>query len=496
MTAKIYLDSHWNVGSIDRRIFGGFLEHLGRAVYEGVYDPASPHADRNGFRRDVIEALVHLRMPCIRYPGGNFVSAYDWTDGIGPKEQRPRRPEFAWRSIETNQFGTDEFVQWCRELKTEPMLAVNLGTGTIAAAAGLVEYANLPGGTYWADRRRANGHAEPHRIKLWCLGNEMDGPWQAGHVPAAVYAQRALQAARLMKGIDRDILTVACGSSGRGMPTYLQWDREVLEFCWDAVDFISAHRYSDNREGPAHFLAEGVEIDRILADYRGLLDFVRGLKHSQKRIYLSFDEWNVWYKNREMDGRWTVAPHLLEEIYNLEDALVCAQYLMSFLRHADLVKIACLAQITNVIAPILTRPNGLLIQSIYHPFEMISRLAHGVALQPAIDSPVYKAGSRGEVPQCDAAATLDPETGAIGVFVVNRAVEGELEVEVICADRRLTEMKEGRLLSGPDSKQANTWENPKAVTPTRASARLQDGKLHLRVPGPGFCAVGLGSATR
>jgi len=239
--ARLHLDTQHHVGPIDPRVFGGFLEHLGRSVYEGVYDPASPHSDERGFRRDVIEALRPLKMPVMRYPGGNFVSCYEWRDGIGPHAGRPRRLDYAWRSIETNQFGTDGFMAWCHEAGTAPMMAVNLGTAGTADAAALLEYCNLPAGSYWADRRRDNGRATPYGAKLWCLGNEMDGAWQAGHVPAAVYAQRANQAGAMMKGLDPTIETVVCGSSGMTMETYIEWDRTVLEYCWKDVDYISAH---------------------------------------------------------------------------------------------------------------------------------------------------------------------------------------------------------------------------------------------------------------
>ena len=379
MKASISLDLDRHVGEIDPRIFSGFLEHLGRAVYEGIFDPESPLSDANGFRTDVAAALRKLAMPYIRYPGGNFVSNYDWRDGVGPQDERPRPAGLCVEGASNRTpFGVDEFIRWCRWMDTEPMMAVNLGTLGPREAAELVEYCNLRGGTYWSDERRKNGSTEPHGVKLWCLGNEMDGPWQAGHCSAAEYAVKAQQAARLMRGIDPTIELVACGSSSRRMDTYLEWDRVVLETCWEDVEYISAHRYSRNTEDDsAWFLAEGVEIDRVLSDYAGLLAYVRGVKKSEKRISVAFDEWNVWYKDREIDGSWTHAPHLIEEVYNLEDALVCAQFLNSFIRHADTVKIACIAQIVNVIAPILTRPDGLLIQSIYYPLQLFSQHARG-----------------------------------------------------------------------------------------------------------------------
>jgi alpha-L-arabinofuranosidase len=490
--ATLSLDTHFSAGIIDRRIFGGFLEHMGRAVYEGIFDPGNPLSNADGYRLDTIEALRPLGMPLIRYPGGNFVSNYDWTDGIGPRELRPRRRDFAWNSIETNQFGTDEFMKWLGEVGAKPMLAVNLGTGTPASAAALVEYCNLPVGTKWADIRASNGHPEPYEASIWCLGNEMDGDWQAGHVPADVYAQRANQASRLMKGLDPRIETVICGSSGYGMESYLRWDETVLDFCWETADYLSAHRYSGNDRGDsAWFLAEGIIIDRILDDYMGLLNYMRGVKKSPKRFYLSFDEWNVWYKNTETNGHGSSAPHLIEEIYNLEDALIAAQYLNSFIRHADLVKVACIAQIANVIAPILTRPEGLLRQTIYYPFLLYSQAVQAtagraIALTPSVTSPTYLAGDRGETPCLDAAASFDPETSQLSLFLVNRHLTDELHVDVALADAHINALKEIWMLKG-DVKAMNTWENPEQIVPVAGSATLtEQGRLSITIPSPGL----------
>lgn len=491
MRANLTLHAEYHRGEVDRRIFGGFLEHMGRAVYEGVYDPDSPLADDEGFRADVLEAIRRLQMPIMRYPGGNFVSTYDWTDGIGPREQRPARPDYAWKSIEPNVFGTDEFMSWCRKAQTSPMLAVNLGTRGAAEAQALVEYCNMPPGTYWADRRVANGHREPYGVKVWCLGNEMDGPWQAGHVPAREYAMRADQAAKLMKGLDPTIEVVLCGSSGRFMPTYMEWDREALEYCWDLVDYVSAHRYSENRrDDTAWFLAEGLEIERIIEDYAGLFAYVRGRKRSNKRVYLSFDEWNVWYKAMEMDGRWTRAPHLIEEVYNLEDALVCAQYLNAFVRRADVVKIACIAQIVNIIAPLLTKKDGLLVQSIYYPFLMVSSRARGKSLIPLLDCPTYHAGERGEAPVLDVAATLS-DANRLAVFAVNRSQSDDLTLQVNLSDATCIGRVTGEALTGPGPKVCNTWDEPQNVVPQSVAGRvLNDGRgLEVTVPRLGFVAV-------
>lgn len=493
-TIRLHPDHH--NGQIDPRIYGGFLEHLGRAVYEGVYEPGHPSADENGFRKDVLDALAPLAMPIMRYPGGNFVSCYDWREGIGPRSSRKARPDYAWQSIEPNTFGTDEFMKWCKLAHTEPMMAVNLGTAGAKEAAELLEYCNLPTGYRWSDERAKNGSKEPYGVKLWCLGNEMDGPWQAGHVPAEEYARRAQAAGKLMKGLDPTIETVVCGSSARDMPTYLEYDRVALEYGWNDFDYVSAHRYSTNakNDSPA-FLAEGVEIDRVLEDYDGLLNYVRGRKRSDKKVHVSFDEWNVWYRARghgNESGKWTVAPHLLEEVYNVEDALVCAQYLHSFIRRADLVKVACIAQIANVIAPILTQGTKaggkVLKQSIYYPIALLSQNARGLSLRPIISTPTYAAGWRGDAPSVDAAVSYDAAEGSAFVSLVNRDVGNAAEVSLSIEGRKITRVTLAQSLAG-DVKAHNTFERPDVVGLKELKTTVTDGALTLTIPAPGYVAT-------
>jgi alpha-N-arabinofuranosidase len=476
--AAVFLDVRRNVGQVDRRVFGGFLEHLGRAVYDGIYDPGNPLSDESGFRLDVIEALKHMRMPLVRYPGGSFVSNYDWRDGMGPKEQRPRRPDFAWKTVESNQFGVDEFIAWCRKVDTAPFMVVNLGTLRAQDAAELVEYCNLPEGTFWADRRAADGHPKPHAVPLWGLGNEMDGFWQAGHVPAEVYALRARQAAQLMKGLDPGIELVASGSTVpfTPMPTYMEWDRIVLEQCWDQVDYISTHHYTGDHAGDTRrSLAEGVALDGILEDYAALLRYVRAVKKSSKSVYVAFDEWNVWYRTVGQERAWgRNTTSLFEESYDLKDALVVAQYLSSFIRHADTVKIACLSEIVNAISPVLTRPDRVLLQTTYFPFVLFSSHARGLSLVPIVDAPLYEAGDMGNVPLVDCAATCAEEEKRGAVFLVNRDLERGFMVEVNWNGPPIAEIIVVSVLSGYDPCAANTWESPDAVQPMPGAARVVD----------------------
>jgi len=478
----ITLDSEFQLGEVPERLFGGFMEHMGRCVYEGVYDPDSPLAGGDGFRTDVTEALGRLRMTVMRYPGGNFASGYHWLDGVGPRQHRPTVRELAWRSLEPNRFGTDEYVQLCRKMGWQPMITVNLGTGTPEEARNWVEYCNCPAGTRYADLRAAHAAPEPYAVKLWCLGNEMDGPWQLGHVPADAYALRARQAAKMMKDTDPSIELVVCGSSGPGMPTYMDWDRTVLEGLGELADYISLHRYVGNPSGDtADYLAVTGAIDRQIEEMDAVCRFVQAKRNSKKRAYLCFDEWNVWYKNHQTDGQGRFAPHLIEEVYNLEDALVVAGFLNSFIRHVDMLKIANLAQIVNVIAPVLTRGDKLLIQPTFYPLEMLSRRREGVSLRPAVSGPTYESPSYGPTHVIDASAIYDG--GRLHVMATNRSLEEAAPVRVALAGRRVTGLDTGEILTGPNAKAANSFERPEAVRSRPfADVEIADGRATLALP--------------
>ena len=465
VATRLVLHSKFIVGEVSPLIFGGFLEHMGRSIYAGVYEPTSRHADADGMRTDVIEALRELEMTVVRYPGGNFASGYHWRDGVGARDQRPAVRELAWQSIEPNTFGTDDFMTLCRKLDWQPMFAVNLGTGSPEEARDWVDYCNSPTGTRNADMRAANGSERPYGVPLWCLGNEMDGPWQLGHVPADQYAIRAQQAAKMMKDCDRSIATVACGSSGPTMPTYLDWDRAVLEHLRGLADYVSLHRYVGNPDdNPADYLALSNSIDRQIESVDACARYVQEKLRASKRAYLCFDEWNVWYRARggaHSDGQGKLAPPLIEERYNLEDALVVAMFLMSFIRHADCVKVANLAQLVNVIGPILTRGDELLKQSIFYAFRMVSRRKGGVALRGVADGPGYVSARYGAVNYLDHAAAIDGDR--LHVFAVNRSVENAMQLNVDCADREIGGVVDSEILHA-DLKAENTFEEPGLVT--------------------------------
>ncbi len=458
---SLHVHPSFVIADVDRRLFGGFLEHMGRAIYDGVVDRES-----YALRPAVLEALRPLGMTVVRYPGGNFASGYHWRDGVGPREQRPAVHDRAWNAIEPNAFGTDEFVALCRQMQWDPMLTVNLGTGTPEEAGQWVEYCNGAQATREAELRRRNGHAEPHAVKLWCLGNEMDGPWQIGHVPAQRYAERAQQAAKIMRDTDPTIELVAAGSCGVDLPTYMEWDRQVLEYVADFADYISLHRYVGNpTDDTADYLAVGLAIDRQIEQMDAACRYVQARRRSSKRAYLCFDEWNVWFKDRDCHTpQAEYARPLIEELYNLEDALVVAGFLNSFLRHADCVKIANIAQIVNVIAPVLTRRENVLIQSIHHPFRMFSERARGVSLRCGVDGPMYDSPTYGRASVLDGSAVWEREAGRLHVFAVNREPASPMQLTVDGGPLSVQRLESAETVAGDDPKATNTWDRPQAVT--------------------------------
>ena len=470
--ARIYVDTKRTIAPIERNLFGSFLEVLGRAIYEGIYDPASKLSDANGFRTDVLEEIRTLGVPIIRYPGGNFVSGYDWLDGVGPKQERPKVLDKAWNSLNTNQFGTNEFMAWCKMANTQPLMGLNLGTGSAEQAAALVEYCNVDKGTRWSELRRKHGFPEPYKVKNWCLGNEMDGPWQIGHMTATQYGLKAQDAARQMRYVDPSLTLVAFGSSGPLMPTYLEWDREVLEQCYEYVDALSLHRYIGNTQEEtgkysAKFLAMNLSMEKQIAETLAVCDMVRGHKRSPKKLWLSFDEWNVWYRARDaeaMNGHEHEAPHLLEEVYNLEDALLVGGILNTLIRNADRIKIACLAQLVNVIAPIATNQKGLLRQTIFYPYSWALQWASGTVINVLVESPTYEVLGMGQVPYLDVAGMLSSD-GKKSLFILNRDLAKSHTVEINWQDLAPGKLLNSMTLTGNDLKASNTFESPQRVVP-------------------------------
>jgi len=501
ISAHLTIDPHFVVGPVNRRLFGSFVEHLGRCVYDGIYEPTHSDADEDGFRRDVIALVKELGVSTIRYPGGNFVSGYRWEDGVGERSERPRRLDLAWHSLETNEIGLDEFAGWLKKVDSELMYAVNLGTRGVQEALDVLEYANIRSGTELSDRRVANGTTEPHDIRIWCLGNEMDGPWQLGHSTPHAYGQLAMKTARAMRQVDPSLELVVCGSSGAQMPTFGTWERIVLEETYDEVDFISCHAYYEPiGDDYASFLASAVNMDRFIESVVATADHIKAVKHSEKSINISFDEWNVWYlSHHETLGlitdpqEWPVAPRLLEDVYSVVDAVVFGNLLISLIRHADRVTAASLAQLVNVIAPIMTEPGGpAWKQTTYFPFALTSRLARGVSLELKLECPSYESEQHGTVGVVDAVATHDEDSGDTAVFLVNRSLEESVEFVVDVSLLGAVSLGSADSLYDADMHAANTLSNPDRVKLTpNESARLVDGELRIILPPVSWTAVTL-----
>ncbi|TDE03397.1 alpha-N-arabinofuranosidase [Jiangella asiatica] len=491
------------VAPVNRRTFGSFVEHLGRCVYTGIHEPGHPAADEHGFRRDVLDLVRELGVSTVRYPGGNFVSGYRWEDGVGPREQRPARLDLAWHSLEPNHVGVDEFMSWAALAGIEPMMAVNLGTRGVQEAVDLLEYCNGTAPSALARQRAANGHPEPYGVRMWCLGNEMDGPWQLGHKTAHEYGRIAAETARAMRAVDPDLELVACGSSASDMPTFGEWERTVLTEAYDLVDYVSLHRYYEERDGDlASFLASVTDLDHFIDAVVSTIDHVAAVKRSRHRVNLSFDEWNVWYQSRPESAvpngdDWPVAPPLLEDRYSVADAVVVGNMLISLLRHSDRVTAASQAQLVNVIAPIRTRPGGdAWRQTTFYPFSQASALARGEVLRLDAAGAPFATDRFGDVAPVDAVATWDRDAGTAAVFLVNRHPTEEAVVSVDMRPLGLDRLVDATTLTDTDPYASNGADDPLRVVPGPAKVAEHDDVARLRLPAVSWTAVQLGPADR
>lgn len=465
--AKMVVEKNFKLSEVDPKLFSSFIEHIGRAIYTGIYEPGHKTADEQGFRQDVIDLVKDLNVTLVRYPGGNFLSGYNWVDGIGPKEDRPVRLDLAWHTIEPNEIGIDEFVDWAKKANTSVMGAVNMGTGTPKSAGELLEYCNYPGGTYWSNLRIKNGHKEPYDIKTWCIGNEMDGPWQICHLDAVDYGKKALETAKIMKWIDDSIELVVCGSSHSLMPTYPEWDRIVLEHTYEAVDYLSLHRYYENFDNNTEFLASFLDMDNFIRSVCATADYVKALKRSKKTMHLSFDEWNIWYQKKQKEHPWQHAPEILEDQYSLMDAITFGGLAITLLNNSDRVKIACLAQLVNTIAPIFTEKDGRIIkQSIYYPFRDISKFGRGTVLKPIVIAPAIET-SYGDATMLPTSVVYNEEAGELNVFCVNISEEEDLLLNMDLRSFGDLEMVEHIILNGDDLHAVNTFDQPDIVKPSK-----------------------------
>jgi alpha-N-arabinofuranosidase len=476
-SARIKIDIDRTIGEVDPLLFGNFAEHLGRMIYGGIYEEGSRLSDANGFRTDVLEAVRNLNVSILRWPGGNFCSGYNWKDGIGPKDQRPSRPELAWNDVESNRFGTDEFLHYAGEIKAEPYICINLGLGTIDDARHWVEYTNGRQNTYWANERRKNGRAEPWNVKYWALGNEIDGPWQLGHKNAEEYSKFALEAAKAMRAVDPSIKLVASGSSNYGAD-WIHWNRAVLQTLRNQIDYIAIHTYINNRDNDLERYLGGwqLTLDRYIATTAAQIREVQ-TGPNPRPIYIAYDEWNVWYRTGNKEK--------LEEVYNFEDALAMGMFFNVFFRHADVVKMANLAQMVNVIAPIMTNKEGLFLQPIYFPLVEFTRQQKNVSLDVWVDSPTYRIQNRaGQVKYLDVSATYNPGSREVFVNVLNRSKDKDIPATLESQAGKFGETLSVWEMNHPDLKATHTFGDDKKVRPTMKELRVpvQDNSVRYTFP--------------
>jgi alpha-N-arabinofuranosidase len=483
LRAKIAIDFDRKIGEIDKKIYGNFTEHLGRCIYGGIYDPASAEADADGFRKDVIDASKKLNVSILRWPGGNFSSGYHWEDGIGPRNGRPKRVDLAWGDVESNQVGTDEFIKFCRKVGTEPYICVNLGTGSWDEARNWVEYCNRKTGTYFSDLRAKNGSSEPYNVKYWALGNEMDGEWQMGHRNAEDYGKYALEAAKLMKWIDPSIKLVVCGSSAFGSG-WIDWNRTVLSYLKDQADYIALHTYvGDYRNNYYEFLSSTVEVENRIKIVEGLIKETLMKTRRSTPIQIAFDEYNVWYR--------TGNEQKLEEVYDLQDALVVAQFLSCFVRNANIVKIANMAQLVNVIAPMKVDRGKLWFQTIYYPLQLFANNCSGTSLQASVACDTFNVGSRKGVPYLDVSSAFDANSNRLIVNVVNRHREQPIETEIISQTRKFARSATAYEVNGPEPKITNS-DSQQNIRETQKEIRLtNDQRLVYSFPPHSFTLIAI-----
>jgi alpha-L-arabinofuranosidase len=478
LKARLKIDTERVISDIDPKIYGNFLEHLGRCVDGGVFDEKSALSDSNGYRKDVLDAAKKMNVTLLRWPGGNFSSNYHWMDGIGPRDKRPPRLEMAWGTVESNRFGTHEFMKYCEMLGTEPYFCANFGTGTWDEAQQWVEYCNSKEDTAMTRLRKQNGRAEPWKVKYWGLGNEMDGPWQMGHRSAEDYGKFALEGAKLMKLTDPTIKLIAAGSSNfNGDADWTGWNRTVLQYLRRHADYLSLHTYVGNRDNDfGDFMASSLLLDERTKIAEGVIRAALSEEPASRKIYIAWDEWNVWYRARGEKER---GRRILEEHYNLEDALVVATFLNSFLNHSHIVKIANMAQMVNVIAPIFTNDQGLFLQTIYYPLQMFAVHSKGKALELFGECPSYKTKRFDEVPYLDASAAYD--NGSLVINVVNRHSSQSIETEIEAQDKQFSGTVEVSEVNGPDIKAENDFGSTK-VKATPRSAQANGNKLRYTFP--------------
>lgn len=439
-TGKICIDKNLiRTAPVNDRFFSAFIEHLGNVIYNGIYNPSHPTANADGFREDVIELVKELRLSGIRYPGGNFICSYNWEDTVGAVEKRPVRADLAWRQKETNEVGLAEFEKWVQAVGSELIMAVNMSTRGAVDAANLVEYCNHPAGTYYSELRKAHGHAEPYGVKVWCVGNEVDGPWNIGMKTAEMYGWDAREAAKAMRRIDPDIKLVAVGSSGTQLDTYLDWDRTVLEHVYETCDYISLHRYmgmadiedptSYDADDTGDYLELAGRLEQNILDVKAVCDYVKGRHHSKKTMYISLDEYNVidyWPAEKENTGvsgdPWQIGPSMCYRGTSMRSTLLFGLSMIVMLRHSDRITMACQSILINGDGMVkCENDEEAWVNGSYYIFQHCSKFGRGKVLEQALCCERYDTATCKDAAAMDSVCIYHEDTGELDVFAVNKS---------------------------------------------------------------------------
>lgn len=468
-TAVIKIDLNRKVGEVDPKIYGAFVEPIRTVVYSTIYDPESPLADTNGFRKDFVQLVKELKIPVVRWPGGNFVSGYNWQDGIGPKEQRPARLDLAWHEVESNQMGTDEYAKLCSLIGAENFICINAGLGTVDDARHWIEYCNYEKGTYYSDLRRKYGNEQPFNVKYWALGNEIDGPWQMGQKNVEDYCKFALEAAKDMQWVDRNARFIACGASNYHTNIdWIGWDDYVLQHMAGKIDYLSVHRYvRELLAGDTSFSATmslGREVDQKIDVIKALIKKAMAQSGSARPVYISFDEWSPGAGGRA--GA------------TLTSSLMLAQHLNSFIRHADIVKMANITMLSSLVG---ISPEGDFKNALYQSFYLYSNNSHGTSLDVSVDCEKYSNKIFNDIPYLDVTAVLNDGTRTLVVNVVNRSETNALATDIDLENGAFQGNVTINDVNGPSVTSINTRTNEAVAIATR-QIQFQGNKISYSFP--------------
>jgi alpha-N-arabinofuranosidase len=478
LKATVRVDVGGATVPVNRLVFGGFIEHFHRQVYGGIFEPGSPLSDEKGFRKDVIAALRELRLPVVRWPGGCFVSAYHWKDGVGPH----RRPGFdkAWGVEDPNAFGTDEFVAWCRLVGTEPYICGNAGTGTPEEMSDWVEYCNQEQGR-WARLRAANGHSNPYHVRYWSIGNENYGDWEIGTKTVQEWGRFVPETAKMIRRVDPSTILLSAAIPDES------WTKSLLTAAGHYLNMVSIHGYYDTlwtTDTPSSYAAcmmRTVEPEGQIAATERIIE-ASGFKG---RIGIAFDEWNLrgWHhpglpvafspaniKARDRND--------LPATYTMADAVFSACFLNTCLRHGDTVTMAAIAPIVNVRGPLYVHPKGIVKRTTFHVMAMYSNLLGTKTASAKLTSDPYVHGG-GSAPALDAIATCNEMRRAWRIVLVNRHASRPIDCSVTLGQRPLNGTFRATVLVGDSPDACNDVDRPERVVPQNAELRFSNGDARL-----------------